>query len=114
MFGRELIESICLTCFLLVIWFQTDFVVEYGGIISKISSLLKIEEFEKYRETAPLLTYPVFLSIYYSNFIIKGLTCPICLNTWISIMFYFMFGVSFSVNFCGSIVLYYSVCKLKR
>ena len=110
---NSICEIIALQSTLLLIWFETDAIVEYGSIFTKISNLFKLKELEKKREIIPLLTYPTFLSLYYSNFIIKGLTCPICLNTWLSILSYFIFGCSFSVTFCSSLILYYLIVKLK-
>lgn len=106
----DYLQVVGLQLFILLIWFQTDAFIEYGAIFSK---LLKIQEFEDWRRNAPKMTYPTFLSVNYSNFIIKVITCPICLNTWLSILSYFIFGCNFGVNFIGSIILYYVIVKLK-
>ena len=106
------LEIICIQSFLLLAWFNTDVVVEYGSLF-RLRKLLKIGDFESERINAFKMTYPIFLNLNYSNFIVKVLACPICLNTWLSILSYFIFGGSFGVTFIGSIILYYLIVKLK-
>jgi hypothetical protein len=96
-------DFICLICFIvtiLVFWFQTNVFVEY-------CNLLKI----KIPLNTSNLTYPQFLYNVYKNektlrsFLIKLITCPMCLGFWLCLLTGIpLFGI-FSV-----FLLYISVC----
>jgi hypothetical protein len=65
----------------LVLWFRTEAFVEY-------CNLLKI----KIPQNRTELTYPQFLYVTYKNertirsFLIKLITCPMCLSLWLSVL----------------------------
>lgn len=85
-----LITLTCLIVFNLVIWFKTDAFIEYGRLLG-LSKMLKFEEFHAKKLTEPyLLTYPQFLRITYNTFITRLISCPICLSTWMAIVFCIM------------------------
>lgn len=72
---------------ILIIWFKSDAVIEYGKLL-KLSKILKIDEFQKKKdEEDASLTYIRFLRITYDNFFIKLITCPYCLSFWLSLLF---------------------------
>jgi len=68
---------------ILVLWFKTDALVEYCNLLK-----IKIPQ-----NRTNELTYPQFLYVTYKNektlrsFIIKLITCPMCLSLWLSIVF---------------------------
>lgn len=65
----------------LVLWFRTEAFVEY-------CNLLRI----KIPQNRTELTYPQFLYVTYKNektfrsFLIKLITCPMCLSLWLSVL----------------------------
>lgn len=69
--------------FILLIWFKTDALAEYGN-------LLRIKFFVKYfkdRDARPELTLLTYLGINNrTSFIIKILICEYCLNFWMCLI----------------------------
>lgn len=70
----------------LLIWFNSDALVEYGKVFG-LKKQLKIDEYEikKMSESYPL-SYPRFLRITHDGFAIKLVTCTICFAIWLSII----------------------------
>lgn len=77
--------SICLIVSVLLVWFNSDALIEWGHLFG-LDFLLKTKEFHDYKlEMLPSnINYPTFLKIKYNTFITKLLACPICLTFWIS------------------------------
>ena len=75
------ISLICFIVTILVFWFKTNVFVEY-------CNLLKV----KIPQNKTELTYPQFLYVTYRNektirsFIIKLITCPMCLGFWLCVL----------------------------
>lgn len=91
-------------CFILIIWFETNALVEYLKLWG-FKKYFKIEGFE----SSALLSYPTYLIINYPNFFTKLLNCPICVGFWLNIAcmaFVPKFGLFF-INFYLSLILYY-------
>lgn len=81
--------------FILLIWFKSEAILEWGTLF-RLSKLLKEEEFKKQKiNQIPLeITYPMFLRINYNCFITKMISCPLCLSTWLSIIFILLSSIS--------------------
>lgn len=81
LFLASLIASI------LLVWFNSDTIVDWGKLIG-MSKFLKIDEFYKMRaEYVPMvLNYPTFLKNKYDNFFTKLLACRLCITVWISLV----------------------------
>lgn len=78
----------CFVALILLIWFKSDAFIEWGSAIG-LKRLLQIDQYKekKLSDISFPLTYPLFLRFKYNNFFIKGLTCPLCLCIWLSIIF---------------------------
>ena len=101
-----------LLCFisttLLIIWNDTNAIVEYARFFG-----FKLESY-KFHESSGV-SYPDFLLEQYSeNFLIRLITCPICLCMWFSILGSIYFENIFLVisSFCISLVLYFKIKTL--
>jgi len=70
---------------MLVFWFKTDFVLEYGKLLG-MRRLLAIDSFEKSLEFNPKLTYQLFVAMNYNRFFHRLVNCAVCLATWVSIL----------------------------
>jgi len=103
-----LLISLAIT-FILIIWFETNAVVEYARVFGA-----SLEGYKKSEEMG--LSLVDWLSIKYDNFLVRLITCPICLATWLSIAaaylfcenvhcFFMMFYVSLMAYFLFKIVM---------
>lgn len=109
----------CVIATILIIWFKSDVIIEYGKLLG-LSKFLKIEEFEKKKDTEDLtLTYITFLRMTYNGhpikrFFIRLITCVWCLTLWLSIFTGIYFHSLFAVFiiFIFSLILYGVVIKL--
>jgi hypothetical protein len=70
---------------MLVFWFKTDFVLEYGKILG-LRKPLAIDSYEKALEFNPKLTYQLFVATNYNRFLHRLVNCTVCLATWLSIL----------------------------
>lgn len=83
--------EICLTIIspfvslVLLFWFKTDFVLEYGRVLG-LRKLLAIDRYENSLQYNPKLTYQLFIATNYNKFFHKLINCPVCLATWVSIL----------------------------
>lgn len=73
-----------LTSLLLLFWFKTDFVLEYGKVLG-MRKILAIDRYEKALQFNPNLTYQIFVSTNYNSFFHRLINCTVCLATWIAI-----------------------------
>ena len=85
---------IALIVSILLIWFKTDAFIEY----CKLFNVLKQTTINF--NLANNITFPQWLFVTYKNgiknrltlFLLKLVTCPICLSFWLSVIFGIMFG----------------------
>ena len=103
--------------YLLLVWFETHAFGEYMELfrIDKFIPILK--KYHKIRDQGSPLTFQEYLSQYYSKyFIVKILTCPVCLTPWLSLIFCSLlaFYVSFKLGvFCLAPLAYLSLLFYK-
>ena len=111
----EYITIIFLQVIILVVFFDTDAFIEYCKLSRQLTKLFKIDDFQEKYTSNFELTYHIYLRQYHSNFFTKLITCPICLNTWISIISAIIIGnvlTSFCFIMFFSLFLYYLLKKL--
>lgn len=77
---------------MLLFWFKTDFVLEYGRLLG-FKKVLAIDLYEKALDLNPNLTYQLFIAINYNRFFHRLINCPICLAVWLSILFTGAFAI---------------------
>lgn len=94
---------ICFITAFLLIWFNSDALVEWGSLFG-LYNVLMVKEFYDFRlEMLPLnVNYPTFLKNKYCNFVTKLLACPLCLTVWITLCM----GGCFSILFGNPIFIF--------
>ncbi len=102
---------------LLLIWFNTEAFIEYAQVF-KITDCFKIDEFIKVRQETqdPSLTYLTFIAEHYDCFLVRLITCPICLSIWLGFIlsiFLASFKLCLAISFLG-LSLYYALIRLMR
>jgi hypothetical protein len=108
---------IFINAFVLLIWFKTEALYEYGTKIPILNKFLKLNRYIEFKKKYSDVKYPIFLNIEQNNFFTKLLSCPICLNTWLNILTYPFLSLynTIFLNFFGSLILYYiSVILMKQ
>ena len=94
----EYLQSCFLISFILLVWLKTDAFYEYCKIFG-FKKLFKIEEYSVFAEgpekflglgletkTGTDLSYLEYLRVEYDSFLMRLLSCPICLGTWLNII----------------------------
>ena len=106
-----MIELICLQVTILFVWYKTDAFVEYIKYLPKDIFKVKAYIIEKDNNDMTL-TYHNYLKQFNSGFFVRLITCPICLNIWLSIICsYFISIYLMPVMFIISMFTYYLLCK---
>ena len=83
----------------LLVWFRTDAWLEYTKLF-RLNWLSHYKDFEVKSAEDVSLTYHVYLRRYHDSFLIRLITCPICLAIWIGVIFsilQFMLLMAFSI-----------------
>ena len=96
----------------LLIWFRTDAWLEYTRLF-RLNWLSRYKEFDaKYKEDVSL-TYLHFLRRDHNCFLVRLITCPICLAVWLGIIPLIFTSVIF-VPACiiGGLLLFVVIDKL--
>ena len=98
-------------CFILIIWNDTNAFVEYARTFLGV-------KFEDYKiQESVGINYCDFLEIKYpDNFLVKLISCPICLTTWLSAgaAFYLENLLVFFLIFYLSLFFYFKFKKFMR
>jgi hypothetical protein len=82
-----------LLSYLLILWFRTNAFVEYINLF-RLSSLFFVTEYNKLRSEGYGDLYVDFLHEYYKDFfIVRLVSCPICLSVWLGILCCVFYGV---------------------
>ena len=97
----------------LIIWFKTDAFLEYA-LLFRLSKLFKIDKYDKEYKNDFTLDYLTFLAKEYNNnFIVKLISCPICLAVWGGIFSAIYFG---HLYLCPviilSLILYFGLSRV--
>lgn len=113
-FFMSILISICLVTSILLIWFKTEAVLEYGSVICP--NLLKINEYKTWHKENLELDYLDFLAVNYNSFFIRLVSCPYCLSTWMSVLFSIFCGNLFfaPIIFVFGLTLFFIVVKLGK
>ena len=108
-----MINFILLQVTLLFIWFNTDSFVEYLQYIKY--DWFKIHSYLKEKTTNDLtLTYHSYLRRFHNSFFVRLITCPICLNFWLSLLSsLFIYITYLPIIFIVSLFIYYLLCRIK-
>jgi len=82
---KDFINQICLINLILLVWFKTEAIVEYSKLF-KITRFFRVDKYLEYKKINPDINYISYLTIKNPNFFTKLITCPYCLNFWISLI----------------------------
>ena len=106
---------ICLITSILLTWFKTDAFIEYCKLFNVFTQTIK-----NYNYTTSL-SFPQYLYVTYKNsmknrlnvFLLKLVTCPICLSAWLCIVLGIMFGyfLYIPILYIGSLFFYFKLVK---
>jgi len=89
--------------FILIIWFETNAFVEYARIFGA-----RLEGYKKLEGAG--MPFVDWLAMKYDNFLVRLITCPICLATWLSAVSAYFFcknGYSLFMMFYMSLMAYF-------
>ena len=110
------VTYILLQSIILLILFNTDAFVEYCRLIKPLRKLFKIHKFDEAYQNDFELNYVTYLRINHNNFFVRLITCPTCLNFWLSIVSagitYDNFIQNFGMIMYSSLFLYYLLVKV--
>ena len=77
------------SCFIasgLLIWLKSDAFVEYFDLL-KLDMAFGIRSYKKLRgEVSYPMSYPDYLLLKHNSFLIRLITCPLCLSVWTSVI----------------------------
>jgi hypothetical protein len=98
---------------LLFVWFKTDAFVEYASGISFFERLFRVDVYKKALIQTGI-SYPDFLLRTFSQyFLIRLITCPVCLGTFLSVLASCFVSLKFfGVIVMCSLYIYFGLVKL--
>ena len=101
-FVETLVSSLIIS-FVLIIWNETNAIVEYLKLLS-----FNLEDY-KIQEDSGVLFVDYLASKYPDNFIAKLIACPICLAVWLSILSAFLYENVYIIfsTFYASLLMYF-------
>jgi len=109
----SIIISSFIVSLLLIIWFQSDAYAEYCRLFHlNFMSFYKNYYIKKLQD--PSISYTKYLKLYHNNFLIRLITCPICLSFWISIILsiYYQNIIIIPISTICGLLLYGLINKL--
>lgn len=107
-----MILVITLIGLILTLWFRSNAWLEYTKLLG-CNFLSKYKEYEAEVSKYPLLEYHDFLKQNYNCFLIRLITCPVCLSTWLGLLFGFVTHIYlFPVYSIFGLILYLIINKL--
>ena len=107
----EILNISLAVVFILIIWFKTNAFCEYLEYFHFQRHFL-INDYYKYRnKSACSVHYTDFLLLKNNCFLVRLITCPICLGIWLNIIFSVHFGFEyFFIKFYLSTLFYCAYC----
>lgn len=80
-----LLIGISTIALILLIFFRTDGFVEYSRLLG-FDGISFYRDFDEKSEHDVSLTYHQYLRYYHNCFIVRLVTCPICLSVWLGLV----------------------------
>jgi hypothetical protein len=71
---------------LMLVWFNTDFVIDFGNLFGLFKKLEREYFHEKLKNLPVFINFPTFLNHKYDNFLTKLFSCRLCFSFWLSIL----------------------------
>lgn len=103
---------IFLQSLILLIWFKTEAFIEYFKYIPY--DIFKIKAYFAAKNNDITLEYHNYLLYNHNNFFTRLITCPICLNVWLSILNCLLFSciINMPIICMVSLFIYYLLVKI--
>jgi hypothetical protein len=104
---------IAFVAMILLIWFKTEAYVEYCKLFKR-NDICFYKEYYKKKKDDVRLTYITYLRDQHDGFLIRLITCPICLAVWTGLLSSFLLfsPLSFPISVIGGLIVYSCVDKL--
>jgi hypothetical protein len=97
--------------FFLLIWFKTNFIVEYFYMLPWISKY--INNYKKSQSAGIGGNFINFLALNYNSFFVRLISCPFCINFWITLTLSLLTNILyFGLIYTTSLIYYYIVVTL--
>jgi hypothetical protein len=99
---------------ILILWFKTEVWYEYTKIF-RLGFLSKEKIYEEEKMDDVTMTYIKFLRKRYGRqFLIRMITCPICVCFWLAVFFglYSGYLLVIPILFIGSLTIYGAIARL--
>jgi hypothetical protein len=95
---------------LLLVWFKTNAFIEYFKSFPFLNKV--IHQYEKSTIAGLNTDFINFLRLNYNCFLVRLITCPFCLNFWLSIITSFFVGYKFFALIYVSSLVYYKIVNI--
>lgn len=103
---------ICLIATELLIWFRTEAWVEYTRLL-RLNFLSDYKGFDAAFHEDVSLTYLMYLRRNHDCFLVRLITCPICVAVWLGIFFAICtWWLMFPIYIIGGLLLYTIIDRL--
>jgi hypothetical protein len=112
----EIAFSVGFVTTFLVLWFETNVVVEYVNFFH-LGGSIDVCEYDDYELDGKCKNYPEYLLVRYPSFYTKLISCPYCIGFWSTVICCIFLGlpfVSWAMIYILSLLVYLSMCKLSR
>ena len=107
-----ILKASSLIALLLLIFFRTDGWLEYCKLFH-LDFISFYKEFEEKKKSDISLTYILYLRMYHNSFLVRLVTCPICLAVWIGIICGLVSSIYLiPVYIIGGLVLFTTIDRL--
>lgn len=75
----------CYIAFALLIWFKTEAWLDYTKLL-RLEFLSEYDDYNAKKRDDPLLTYMIYLRRYHNCFLVRLITCPVCVSVWLGVI----------------------------
>lgn len=107
---QDIIYTIFISSFLYIVLYNTNAFAEYVKYIPLINKKLKIKDYFEYLNLVndQSVLYLQYIAMFYNNFFIKLITCPLCLGFWINfgLALYYKNIMNLFITYVVSVIIY--------
>lgn len=95
---------------IMLVWFKTEAIIEYCYKIPFVSKY--IIQYKKSLSAGIQSNFISFLLLNYNSFFVRLITCPYCINFWLTIATSFFVGFEFFAFIYVTSMIYYKLISL--
>lgn len=93
----------------LIVWFQTNAFAEY------LSFLPIVKQYNKAQQAGIAGSFTNFISLNYNSFFVRLVTCPYCLNFWLTLPYLFILNIKYlALIYIISLIFYKTLTILSK